>query len=97
VSKLADQLFAMTVAAARHIQQTPRPTVVAWGIVRGDERFYLCSGNAECLEVATRHDDRMPLTDGDLRVETILYPKRGPICCENCGTALTVYGPDPRD
>ncbi|HUU95093.1 MAG TPA: hypothetical protein VM487_05085 [Phycisphaerae bacterium] len=97
MSNLANALFAMTATAARAIQHTPRPTVVAWGIVRGDERFYLCAENAECIDVAERHADRMPLTDGDLRVDTILFPDTKPIRCENCGIALTVYGPDPRD
>lgn len=100
MSKLADHLFAMFTEYNRKLganAPAALTVVVAYGFLRGDERLYLCVGNAECLDVATRHDDRMPLTQADLNIETVLYHNHGPLFCDNCHAALTVHGPDPRD
>jgi len=94
---MSKDLFSQILDYARRAADAPpRPPTVAYGFQRGDERFYLCAWSAECLEVAIRHDDRMPLTQGDLRVESVIFPD-AKIVCENCGAELTVTGPDPRD
>lgn len=82
----------------RHDAAALRPIVVAHGFIGPDnERLYLCAGRGECLDIALRHDDRMPLTQADLNIETVLFHNHGQIRCDNCGAALTVHGPDPRD
>ena len=105
MSTLGDNLLQLVTTLGRDesLRARDRQPIVAYGLLRDggrgtrdEDRWYLCAGNGACLELATRRDERMPLTQRDLNVESILYPD-GPIRCAHCGTELTVHGPDPRD